>query len=105
MIDALVAGRLHGGAEERVGQADSRYVTCKLKVSTDDGDTLLCNVIAFSDKVRHALMASNDGDSVALSGALTPKVWIDKQGNARPAIDLIAHAMLGLPAMATEHPE
>ncbi|MBX9868622.1 MAG: single-stranded DNA-binding protein [Burkholderiaceae bacterium] len=96
MIDALIAGRLYGNAEERAGQADSRYVTCKVRAATDDGDTLMCNVIAFNDAARQALLALADGDSVALSGALTPKVWFDKQGNARPAIDLIAHTVLGV---------
>ncbi|MBI3284820.1 MAG: single-stranded DNA-binding protein [Burkholderiales bacterium] len=94
MIDALIAGRMYGSADERSGQAGSVYVTCKVKVATDDGDTILCNVIAFNDAVRSALLALGDGDSVALSGALTPKVWTDKQGKARPALDLIAHAML-----------
>lgn len=94
MIDALIAGRLYGQAEERAGQSESAFVTCKLRVPTDDGNTIFCNVIAFDDEVRHALLALTDGDSVALSGALTPKVWTDKQGNARPALDLIAHAVL-----------
>jgi hypothetical protein len=40
------------------------------------------------------LLALNDGDSVSLSGALTPKVWVDKQGKPRPAINLIAHKIL-----------
>ena len=35
-----------------------------------------------------------DGDSVALAGELKPKVWVDKEGTARPAIDLVAHALL-----------
>lgn len=94
MIDALIAGRLYGQAEERTGQSESVFVTCKVRVATDDGDTVFCNVIAFDDGVRHALLALDDGDSVALSGALTPKVWTDRQGNTRPALDLIAHAVL-----------
>lgn len=94
MINALIAGRLYGNAEQRIGQADSHYVTCKVRATTDDGDTLICNVIAFQDTVRQALLALADGDSVALSGALTPKVWFDKQGNARPAIDMVAHGIL-----------
>ena len=94
MIDALIAGRLYGQAEERSGQSESVFVTCKVRVATDDGDTVFCNVIAFDDGVRHALLALDDGDSVALSGALTPKVWSDRQGNTRPALDLIAHAVL-----------
>jgi single-stranded DNA-binding protein len=94
MIDALIAGRLYGHAEERTGQSESAFVTCKVRVTTGDGNTIFCNVIAFDDQVRHALLALEDGDSVTLSGALTPKVWTDKQGNARPALDLIAHAVL-----------
>lgn len=96
MIDALVAGRLYGNAEERKGQADSVYVTCKVRAATDDGEPIFCNVIAFNDTVRDALLALSDGDSIALSGALTPKVWTDKQGNTRPALDLIAHAVIAV---------
>ncbi|MEB0138613.1 MULTISPECIES: single-stranded DNA-binding protein [unclassified Undibacterium] len=94
MIDALIAGRLYGNAEERSGQAGSAYVTCKVRAATDDGDLIFCNVIAFHDSVRRTLLALEDGDSVALSGALTPKVWTDKQGKVRPALDLIAHKVL-----------
>lgn len=113
MIDALITGRLYGQAEERTGQSESAYVTCKLRVTTDDGATIFCNVIAFDDAVRSGLLALDDGDSIALSGALTPKVWTDRQGNTRPAVDLIAHAMLtaydvtrkrkGTPARSVSH--
>jgi hypothetical protein len=96
MIDALIAGRLFGNAEQRTGHADSHYVTCKVKVMTDNGDTLICNVISFNEKVGASLLHCEDGESISLSGALTPKVWTDKQGNARPALDLVAHAVLGL---------
>ena len=94
MIDALVSGRLYGHAEERTGQNGSAFVTCKIRTTTNDANTIFCNVIAFDDDVRQILLALDDGDSVALSGALTPKVWTDKQGNARPALDLVAHAAL-----------
>ena len=85
---------MYGQAEVRSGHAGSAYVTCKVRAATDDGDSIFCNVIAFNDAAREALLALDDGDSVSLSGALTPKVWTDKQGKARPALDLIAHAVL-----------
>lgn len=94
MIDALTAGRLYGQAGERTGQSESAFATGKVRTAAGDGETIFCNVIAFDDAVRHVLLAPNDEDSVALSGALTPKVWMDKQDNARPALDLIAHAVL-----------
>ena len=40
------------------------------------------------------MLALNDGDSVALAGALTPKVWVDKNGDAKPALDMVAHGAL-----------
>jgi hypothetical protein len=96
MIDALIAGRLYGIAEQRTGHGGSSYVTCKVKAMTDDGDGIICNVIAFNDGVRETLLNLEDGASLSLSGALTPKVWTDKQGNARPALDLVAHSVLTL---------
>ncbi len=93
MIDALIAGRLFGVAEQRHGHAGSTYVTCKVKAMTDDGDNIMCNVIAFNDTIRQTLLQLEDGASISLSGALTPKVWTDKQGNARPALDIVAHSL------------
>ena len=36
----------------------------------------------------------HDGDSVAIAGELTPKVWTDKHGEAKPALDLVAHKVM-----------
>ena len=69
MIDALISGRLYGRAEERSGQSGSLYVTCKVRAMTDDGDTLMCNVIAFNDQIRSLLLSLDDGESISLSGA------------------------------------
>ncbi|MBY0573295.1 MAG: single-stranded DNA-binding protein, partial [Undibacterium sp.] len=59
-----------------------------------DSEAIMCNVIAFKEDVRATLLTLNDGDSVSISGALTPIVWTDKQGKARPALDVIAQAIL-----------
>jgi single-stranded DNA-binding protein len=52
------------------------------------------NCIAFAAPAVEALLALADGDSVAVSGELTPKAWLDKSGEARPSLDLVAHAIL-----------
>ena len=57
-------------------------------------DTLFVDVIAFDDDVQTGLLALNDADSVALSGALAPKVWTDKNGLVKPALDMVAHGLL-----------
>jgi len=97
MIDGLVAGRLYGETERRMDKAGKAFTLAKVRASTADGEILFVNVIAFDGDVCASLHALQDGDSVALSGSLTPRVWTDKQGNARPALDMVAHRLMVLP--------
>lgn len=94
MIDGLIGGRIYGKPEVRTGKNGSPFVRAKVRAAAGDGEALFVNVIAFDDDVRTALLALDDGDSVALSGSLTPKVWTDKNGEARPTLDMVAHAVL-----------
>ncbi|RYH33626.1 MAG: single-stranded DNA-binding protein [Alcaligenaceae bacterium] len=94
MIDGLVAGRLYGDAEQRTDKAGKLFSVAKVRASTADGETLFVNVIAFDTDVRAALDHLRDGDSVAIAGSLVPKVWTDKQGNTRPALDMVAHGVV-----------
>lgn len=96
MIDGLLAGRVFGEPERRAGKAGSSFVVAKVKAQAGDGDICLVNVIAFDAEVCRALLALRDGDALTLSGSLSPKVWTDKQGNTRPALDLVAHKILSL---------
>lgn len=99
MIDGLVAGRLYGEIEQRADKAGKAFVLAKVRASTADGEMLFVNVIAFDAGVCASLGALQDGDSVALSGSLTPRVWTDKQGNTRPALDMVAHRVVVLPGV------
>lgn len=94
MIDGLIAGHLVGMAETRQGKNGSSFALAKVKATAGDGESLIVNVIAFAAEASAALMALDDGDAVALAGALTPKVWTDKQGNTRPALDMVAAQVL-----------
>ncbi|WNO04107.1 single-stranded DNA-binding protein [Rhodoferax mekongensis] len=94
MIDGLIAGHLVGLAETRQGKNGSSFALAKVKATAGDGENLIVNVIAFAAEASAALMALDDGDAVALAGALTPKVWTDKQGNTRPALDMVATQVL-----------
>ncbi|WP_417251294.1 single-stranded DNA-binding protein [Castellaniella sp.] len=93
MIDALIQGRLHGSPKQGQGK-NGPYTTAKVKVSTAGGDTLLASVICFDPQAQAALMVLGEGDSVALSGVLTPKVYQAKDGEYRQGLDLVAHAVL-----------
>ena len=94
MIDGLIGGKLTGVAKEHLSKAGKRFATARLRTPLADGDSIFVSVIAFAESVVDGLLALGDGDSVALSGAITPKVWQPASGEARPAIDLVAHALV-----------
>lgn len=94
MIDGLVAGKLYGTAASRIGSSGKTFVTAKVRAAAGDGEAIFVNVIAFDDAAKSALLALGDGDSVSLAGSLTPKVWTDRNGDAKPALDMVAHAVL-----------
>jgi single-stranded DNA-binding protein len=94
VIDGLVSGRLVGVAEQREGKNATRFAVAKVRATAGDGESVVVNVIAFAPEACAALLALDDGDSVALAGALTPKVWSDKQGNTKPALDMVASRVL-----------
>ncbi len=97
MIDGLVAGRLYGEAEMREGKNASSFAVAKVKAMAADADPpVLVNVIAFAPQACKALMALRDGDPVSLAGSLSPKVWTDKQGNTKPALDMVAARVMGI---------
>ena len=102
MIDGLVAGRLYGEAERRTDKAGKAYSLAKVRAATAEGEVLFVNVIAFDDDLCASLHRLHDGDSVALSGSLNPRVWTDKQGNARPALDMVAHRLISIPISDAE---
>jgi hypothetical protein len=94
MIDGLVSGKLFGTAQSRVGRSGTEFVTAKVRAAAGDGEALFVNVITFSRSAGAALMALAEGDSVALAGTLTPKAWMDRHGEAKPALDMTVHAVM-----------
>ena len=94
MIDALIAGKLHGQPTQRTSKTGKAFAVAKVRVAAGDGESTFISVIAFDDAPCAALLALGDGDSVALSGSLSQKMWTDKEGNTRPSLDLVVHQVL-----------
>ena len=95
MIDALVSGRIHKQPQSRVASNGKRFCTAVLRASTRDGNGIYVRVIAFSQTACDALLALDEGDSVALAGELTPKIYTPRDGSEpRASIDLVAHRVL-----------
>jgi single-stranded DNA-binding protein len=96
MIEGLIAGHIWGDPEKRVGKNNSIFVVAKVRAQGTQPELVIVNVIAFDNAVSKALLDLRDGDAVSLSGSLLPKVWIDKQGVSRAALDMIAGRVLAL---------
>ncbi|MDZ5455029.1 single-stranded DNA-binding protein [Azohydromonas lata] len=95
MIEGLVSGKVYGRPEQRVGNNSGKpFVTAKVRAATAGGEMIFVNVLAFDAQAQAALLALSDGDAVSLAGTLTPKVWTDRDGHPRPAVDLIASQVL-----------
>ncbi len=94
MIDGLIAGKIYGQPAQRTAKTGKPFAVAKVRTAAGDGESLFVNVIAFDAAPCTALLALGDGDSVALAGMLTPKVWTDREGNARPTLDIVAAQVL-----------
>lgn len=94
MIEALILAKLHGRPEQRTGKSGRPFVTCKARAAVADGEAVFINVVAFSESTCTALLALDAGDAVALAGTLKAGAWIDRDGNARPSLDLVAAQVL-----------
>ena len=94
MIEGMVAGKVFGDPEARRGKGDSEFVVAKVRAQNNDAEVVIVNVIVFAAELGAALLDLRDGDAVSLVGSLSPKVWSDKQGNTRAALDMVATRML-----------
>ena len=94
MIEAIISGKVYGKPAQRTSKTGAVFTVAKLRVATSASESLFVNVISFSDSAQAALLALDDGDAAALAGTLTPKVWTDREGNTRPALDLVAAQVL-----------
>jgi single-stranded DNA-binding protein len=94
-IEALMLGKLHTAPVRRTGSTSGRqFVGCKVRVALGDAAAVFVSVVCFSETAGEALLALGEGDPVALAGTLKPGAWIDREGNARPSLDLVASQVL-----------
>ena len=98
-IETLILGKLHQRAEQRTGKTGRPFVTGKVRAATGEADAVFVNVVCFSESVGAALLALDAGDAVALAGTFKPGAWIDREGNARPSLDIVAAQVLTLYAL------
>jgi single-stranded DNA-binding protein len=93
MIDALIAGRLHGLPSQRTSRNGNAFTVAKVRVPTGE-ESVYCNVICFAEPAQAALLALGDGEAVALAGTLKVGTWQSKDGTHKPSLDLTAAQVL-----------
>lgn len=89
-LDVLLQGRLSGKPQTRPAKSLSTFVTAKVVARMANAENIHVNVIAFGETVKAALLALEYGDSVAIAGELKVGIYTDKEGVARPSLDLTA---------------
>ena len=63
MISILIEGKLHADPVRRTSAKGGSYVTAKMRVAGDDGETVWCSLIAF------------DAGAVEALGKLSGRAW------------------------------
>jgi single-stranded DNA-binding protein len=93
-MDALISGRLCGKPQSRAGKSVATFVTAKLIARMANAENIHISVIAFGDTVKAALLGLEYGDSVAIAGEMKVGIFTDKEGIARPSLDLTAFKVM-----------
>lgn len=96
MIDGLISGKVHARAVQRMGQSGRQFTCAKVLATTARGESVFCDVVAFDEVAQVALLALDAGDAVSLAGGLSPGVWTDKHGVAKPTLHVVANAVISV---------
>ena len=89
MIRILISGKLHDTPQERESANGNTYALAKVKADDKGGNWVWVSVIAFGAEAER-LLEMNAGDTVAIGGRAELKAWVDKEGNARPDVSMVA---------------
>ncbi|WP_233862967.1 single-stranded DNA-binding protein [Paraburkholderia adhaesiva] len=94
MIDALLGGTLAKDPEARTTKTGNAYALATLRVPAGGDTVLFARVMAFDAHVRDELLALAKGDAVSVSGPLELGVWKANDGETRPSVSVVAHAVV-----------
>lgn len=97
MIRALITGSLYGPPQARTSQAGKPFTTAKLRADGKNGESVWCSVIAFGE-IADRLLTLGDGAALSISGRAEVNAWLDKAGEPKAGLSLVADEMVTLKA-------
>lgn len=96
MIDGILAGRIFGTPLRRTSKNGHPFVTARMRVAIASSDApAFVNLVTFRESVGKALLALDDGTSIAVAGELKIGTYTSrKDGLVKPSIDITVHEIL-----------
>ena len=95
MIRAMVSGVLYGRPQARTSQAGKPFVTAKVRADGKNGESVWCSIIAFGE-IADRLLTLADGAALSISGRAEVNAWLDKAGEPRAGLSLVADELATL---------
>ena len=95
MLSVLIEGTLIAAPVRRTSAKGTPFVTVQVRCSGDDGQSVLCSVIAFQASAAEALAALAAGDMVAVAGPAALSQW-EKNGEHRVGLKVTAARVLSV---------
>ena len=95
MLSVLIEGTLLAAPVQRTSAKGTPFVTVQLRCSGDDGESILCSVIAFQASAAEALATLTGGDTVAVAGPASLSQW-EKNGEHRVGLKVTATRVLSV---------
>ena len=95
MIRALITGTLYGTPQARTAASGNQYATAKVRGDGKNGTSVWCSVIAFGEQADR-LMTLADGASISISGRAEATAWLDKTGEPKAGLSVVADELATL---------
>jgi single-stranded DNA-binding protein len=95
MLSVLIEGTLIGAPVRRTSAKGTSFVTAQVRCNADDGESVLCSVIAFQAAAAELLAALAAGDTVAVAGPAALSQW-EKHGEHKVGLKMTASRVMSV---------
>ena len=95
MLSVLVEGTLIAAPVRHTSSKGGTFVTAQVRCNADDGESVLCSVIAFQASTAEALATLAAGDTVAVAGSAALSQW-EKNGEHKVGLKVTATRVLSV---------